>query len=508
MKRVLFILLLSFFITTSIADNFKYRGFHVDLRHEVMTIGALKQFATTLAGMNINTILMEYEATFPYQKHATICSKDAYSRADISDFVAHCKGLEIEVIPMQQNFGHVEYILRHDRYNSLSENRADISQVCPLKDSACMVLFDELFSDLMSLHDSQFFHIGGDETYLLGQCKDCSAKALKDGKSKLFVDYMKQICDLVIRHGKTPVMWADIILKYPEAIDQLPKQTIFVDWNYGWAIDHFGDVESLIKKGAKFWGAPAIRSSPDDRYVTAWSKHFENQRDFIPHCRKLGYQGIIMTSWSTSGVYSTIWDQNNEVVDMRSLRDVYPMSGFNILINLYSKAIAQDAPIDIKGYVAWYAQDRLGLTLAQGEILYNVLMTKQAAFANGKPLVAATLEEIVAQCDDAIDKLSTFRPKRNSVEIDHLILMFRIRKNHTQFKHIESQYQSELFVRGMAKDLRDQLRVTLRDCVALDRDFIDLNGDYISPRQLDEINRFHRSKMEFTLARLESLCND
>lgn len=504
MKRLFLTILMSVCLTTSIANNFKYRGFHIDLRNEVMTVEALKQFASTLAGMNINTILMEYEATFPYQKHATICSKDSYSRAEISDFVSYCKGLGIEVIPMQQNFGHVEYILRHDRYNSLAENRKEISQICPLKDSACMALFGDLFSDMMSLHESQYFHIGGDETYLLGQCKDCSAKASSEGKSKLFVDYMKQICDLVIKRGKTPIMWADIILKYPEAIDQLPKETIFVDWNYGWAINHFGDVEALIKKGAKFWGAPAIRSHPDDIYVTTWSKHFENQRDFIPHCRKLGYEGIIMTSWSTSGVYSTIWDQNREVIDLKPERNVYPMSGFNILVDLYGKAISQDAPIDIKSYIVQYAQDKLGLTAVQGEILHDILMVKQSAFADGKPQLNATFDEIIAQCDDAIAKLSSFKPKKNGIEIDHLILMFRIRKNHTQFKQIDSQYNSDSFSRTKAGDLKDRLQVILRESDALDRDFVNLNRGYISEDQLQEINRFRRSKMEITLNRLKN----
>ena len=317
------------------AHDFEVKGFHIDLRVEVMTMPALKAFATQLHGIGVNTILMEYEATFPYEKHFTISSKYAYTRDEIKDFVKHCAALGIDVIPLQQTIGHTDYILRHPRYSSLAEKITDPTQVCPLKTAECIQLFDELFADMISLHPSRYFHVGGDETRLLGDCPKCADKVAKQGKSKLFVDYMKEICNLVIRHGKIPIMWADIILEHPEYIGELPKETIFVDWNYGWSNRKFGDAEALVKQGVKFWGAPAIRSHPDNMHITTWEKHFDNQRVFIPYCREQQYNGIVMTSWSTSGIFSTVWELDHEVVDMIPLRYVYPMNGFNLLIYMY-----------------------------------------------------------------------------------------------------------------------------------------------------------------------------
>jgi hypothetical protein len=52
--------------STSMNHEFKVRGFHIDLRTQVMTLPALKAFAKELSEFGINTIVMEWEATFPY----------------------------------------------------------------------------------------------------------------------------------------------------------------------------------------------------------------------------------------------------------------------------------------------------------------------------------------------------------------------------------------------------------------------------------------------------------
>ena len=204
-------------------NDFDVKGFHLDLRIQVMTPKALHELANELADFGINTLVMEWEASYPYQKHAVISNQYAYTREEVEAFISHCHSLGIDVIPLQQCFGHVEYILRNERYSHLKEDRKEISQICPLKTEGDSLLFSELFEDMASLHSSQYIHIGGDETYLLGHCADCSRKAAAEGKSKLFVDYMKMITNIIIDMGKTPVMWADILLKHPEAASELPK---------------------------------------------------------------------------------------------------------------------------------------------------------------------------------------------------------------------------------------------------------------------------------------------
>ena len=242
------------------------RGFHLDLRIQVMKMPALKALARDLRQQGINTLVMEWEA---------------------------------DVIPLRQSFGHVEYILRNNKYAALREDEHDLSQVCPAKTELNREVFTRLYKDMAAMHASPYIHIGCDETHLLGHCPICKKLAAEEGLSKLYFDHVKMLCDIVVSLGKRPVLWADIALKHPEYIQLLPKQTVFVDWNYGWDLDAFGNHQKLVNSGYEIWGAPGLRSEPDNYYLTRRQHHLDNIASFIPECRKLGYKGIVMTSWST-----------------------------------------------------------------------------------------------------------------------------------------------------------------------------------------------------------------
>ncbi len=481
--------------------DFAVKGFHLDLRIQVITPQALKDFATQLAGFGINTLVMEWEASYPYQKHATISNQLAYTRDEVESFIRHCENLGIDVVPLQQCFGHVEYILRHERYSHLKEDRKDISQICPLKTEGDSLLFSDLFADMISLHHSKYLHIGGDETYLLGHCAQCSAKAQEEGKSKLFVDYMKMICETVVSFGKTPVMWADILLKYPEAANELPKETIFIDWNYGWRLDHFGDIGSLQKKGFTFWGSPAIRSHPDNWYVTCWEKHLNNQRDFVPYARKAGYQGLVMTSWSTSGLYGFIWDVGYEVVDMIQIRNTYPLSGFRMLVAAYGKALSQKEPIEPKEFVIEYAIERFGLTAEEGQKLWQALTIDPELIVNGKPQYSATIAEMRSQTKEAKTILYQLHPTKNEKEFEHFRMMIDLREYYLAFKEIKARYNSDNYTLGDAEKLIPGLEKLLAESKVLDQRFYDLNKGFLHDaeihdqnqlRNLDLNNLYHR----------------
>ncbi len=183
--RLLFIAFL-FFSVISFAkaggteDSFHIRGFHLDLRIQVMKMQALKNFTLQLSKQGINTLVMEWEATYPFEEDPLIPNRYAYTRQEVKDFIKYCQSLHIDVIPLQQSFGHVEYILRNYKYASLREDDKDFSQVCPSEQEKNKELFTRLFKDMASMHPSPYFHIGGDETHLLGHCEKCKKKVCRD----------------------------------------------------------------------------------------------------------------------------------------------------------------------------------------------------------------------------------------------------------------------------------------------------------------------------------------
>lgn len=474
-------------------ETFQVKGFHIDLRIQVMTMPALKSFAKELSGFGINTIVMEWEGAFPYQKHATISNQYAYTREEVKDFVAYCDNLGIEVIPLQQCFGHVEYILQHARYNHLKESRTDLSQVCPLKEDGDKQLFKDLFEDMASLHKSKYIHIGGDETRLLGYCSKCAKKVKEEGKAKLFADYLTMICKIVVDMGKIPVLWSDIVLKYPDVVDQLPKETVYVDWNYGWDINYFGDIGKLLDKGLNFWGSPAIRSHPDNWYTTDWVKHFNNQRDFIPYARKAGYKGIVLTSWSTSGVYGYNWDTNYEVINMHAMRNVYPLSGFRILIAAYSQALKQKEPLEPEKFVIEYAQKRFGFSEKEGGKLWQIFMASPQLV---KVENQEKLDTICQSVEKAKELMSLLKPKFYKKEFEHLRLMIDLRLFYLDLKKVEAFYESDKYSRGMAAKIIPELERLLKESEKLDKRFAYLNKGFLYPKEIEEQNSVRSEKLK------------
>lgn len=504
MKKLLPVLLLLACLNTLFAQQsktvtapFPVRGFHLDLRIQVMTMPALMDFALKLKQHGMNTLVMEWEGTYPFEKHPLIPNRYAYSKQEIKSFIKYCDSLGIDVIPLQQSFGHVEYILRHERYKKLREDQKDVSQVCPLETGGDKALFTDLYTELAASHTSKYIHIGGDETYLLGHDAKCKAKAEKEGKSKLYTDYIKMLCDIVIKLGKRPVLWADIALKYPEAIKSLPKETVFVDWNYGWDMSHFGDHQKLMESGFEIWGSPALRSSPDNYNLTQWEKHFKNIRDFIPAAASLGYKGMIMTSWSTSGQYSSVYESEADVAELYAIRHVYPLSGFNISIAAYFEALKGKHPLDINLFVYKYAEDQFGLDKAGASSFWEALKTSPYEIQQGEVIspTPMSIPQLLGSCTMAQQKLYALKPLKNQQEFEHFKLMADIRVYYLTYQLIEKQVNQATFNESQKSAVIGKLKQLLTGSKSLDERFAKLNKDFLNPSAIAEENQLRNMKV-------------
>lgn len=489
---------------TAQQKDFVVKGFHLDLRIQVMKMNGLKAFAKKLSEEGINTLVMEWEGTYPFEKHPLIPNKYAYTREEIKSFINYCDSIGIDVIPLQQSFGHVEYILRHERYKDLREDQKDYSQVCPLEEDGDKKLFTDLFTELAATHPSKYFHIGGDETYLLGHCEKCKAKAAKEGTSKLYIDHIKMLCDIVISLGKIPVMWADIALKHPEALKLLSKQTILVDWNYGWDLSNFGDHEKLIESGFEVWGAPSLRSHPDNYFLTQWEKHFKNIRDFIPKCRQLGYRGVIMTSWSTSGQYSSVWETSDDIVDLDAIRHVYPITGFNMLLSAYTKSLQAQKALDIPDFIKTYSKEQYGFNDQQSFSFWKALTTCPYEISQGKAIASSdiTVSQLADSQALAVKTLYELLPLKNKEEFEHYRLMADIRMLYLTYQKIEEEVNSEDFNNSKVSSVLMQLKKLSGDSKLIDQRFISLNKNTFYLAELQEENNLRNSKIILLYQRL------
>ena len=498
---------------TSKSDDFSVVAYHVDLRVQIMPMPTLKALAKEISALGFNTLIMEWEATYPYKQHSIISNRYAYSREEVTEFINYSEGLGLDVIPLQQSLGHAEYILMHERYAYLRADKRNLSQIDPTRLDVARDFFTELYSDMLSTHQSQYVHIGGDETRIL-DCKRCQEAWGDDGeelgKSKLYVEYMTMISEIVIAQGKTPLLWADMILAHPDAIADMPKNVIYIDWNYGWKFDRFGEnPRTLIKKyGLKFWGASSIRSSPDDYHVTSWSKHMKNQAVYVSYARESGFEGMVLTSWSTSGEYGYEWFWP-EVVEIFPLRQVYPHAYPNDAFRMntlgFIEAVQQEKTFKPKDFAHQYAQRRFGLTAGESERLWNILTDESLnnkvsigssplsgikGLPDNKRVVSVTLAK-VRELQAALTKIV---PKKNPKEFAHYHLQIDFREYYLSFRQIQYLVQSTGFSEKNNLEAIKQLEQLLARSVELNKRFKKLFTGTLYDTEIERLNQYRNKK--------------
>ncbi|PID93139.1 MAG: N-acetyl-beta-hexosaminidase [Bacteroidetes bacterium] len=355
--------------------------------------------------------------------------------------------------------------------------------------------YSELLSEIIALHPSKYVHIGGDEAYLLGRCPQCKDYVHKHGKSALFVDHINMITELITEKGKVPVLWADIIMKYPEAIDRLPDQSVLVNWNYGWGLNHFGDHSNIVNSGFELWGALSLRSWPDNYFLISWRTHFKNLEDFIPLMREHGYEGVVMTSWSTSGLYTFLRETKYHVVEMYPIRHVYPLAGLKMSVDAYTEAI-NAKQFDAHEFVSSYARENFGLNPEDAETFWKGLNVPVETIEGHQTSRKRSLSELAAETRAFSDFLNRVKVNSNKKEFAYYRLLYDIRQYYIDGKLIlvdseNMDYHPQSIQKQLTK--LDALKSTGKK---LDRRFKKMYKGSLYPALITEENYIRNREME------------
>lgn len=209
------------------------RGIHLDLKGAMAPAEYWQQAIRLLASFKTNAVLVEYEDKFPYASHPDVVAEDALTRDELDAVLQTARDHFVEVIPLLQCLGHVEYILKHPRYDPLRES-GEMTQFCPLHEDS-LPLFCELADEMMDAHpDAHWFHLGADEAWLLGDCPLCREHVAAHGKLDLFLGYVNRAVAHVRERGLTPIIWDDMIQRNldEKGLELLPEDVVLCDWFY------------------------------------------------------------------------------------------------------------------------------------------------------------------------------------------------------------------------------------------------------------------------------------
>lgn len=274
----------------------KYRGWQHDIsRGPIPTYDFLMKEVRTLSEFKLNMMTLYTEHVFKLKKHPDIAPEDGISADDITELCAYAKQYHVEVVGNFQSFGHFANILKVPGYESLAETRNVIS---PAKEESYKFL-DDVYSEIAPAYTSPLFDINCDEVSGLGRgpSKDLVAKL---GVGGVYARHINRVAALLRKYGKTPMMWGDIALHYPEIVPKLPKDLIVLPWAYDARPSFENMILPFTKFGLQFMVCPGVSCWgevwPDMDQATV------NISNFIRDGAKNGALGSLNTSWDDDGL--------------------------------------------------------------------------------------------------------------------------------------------------------------------------------------------------------------
>ncbi len=277
---------------------------HYDLRTIHPTYAHLAEYIEEMAFYKINALLVEYEDKLPFQDLKQLRHPNGMTEPELERLLAAAYDNFIEVIPLQQTYGHLEYVLKHPEFIHLREQQNHVAELCPMKEES-FALVCRMLKDISDLHpDSRYLHLGGDEVWSIGTCSACRSQGLSH--SALFINYINRVAEYVISLGKQPIIWHDMLKEATkEELALLDKRITVAVWIYNGrhlserALDFIGKFHAA---GISVLAGPSVRCWDDSaaQNYPVVQKRLHNLSQWLPIVRSQQLPGIIFTNWAAS----------------------------------------------------------------------------------------------------------------------------------------------------------------------------------------------------------------
>ena len=295
------------------APVFPLRGFYLDVsRGRVPRLEMLQRRIRLLAALKINHLQLYFEHPFRFRFDPAIAGDgDAYAAADLKALDACCREHFIELVPSFTCFGHMGRILSLPQYRDLAEVEFPAPsweaatwlqrlRGCTIhtRDPDAQELLRKILDEFLPCFSSARFNLCGDETYDLGRRTPNAAPA---DVARQYVDHVRFLRKEAARHGKSLMLWGDMLLKHPEAISALPEDGEILDWAY-FPTNNFEKCGEFISRGLSTTICPSVRG-----FGRVFNAVEEARAVLAMYARtglKNGARGLMNTDWGDYGHFN------------------------------------------------------------------------------------------------------------------------------------------------------------------------------------------------------------
>ena len=295
------------------APVFPLRGYYLDLsRGRVPRREMLERRIRLLAALKINHLQLYFEHPFRFAFDPAIAGDgDAYSADDLKALDACCREHFIELVPSFTCFGHLGRILSLPQYRDLAE----VEFPAPSWEAATWLqrlrggtlhtrapraqdLLRRILAEFLPCFSATRFNLCGDETYDLGKR---TPNATPADLARQYTDHVRFVQQEAARHGKSLMLWGDMLLKHPETLDQIPAGCEILDWAY-FPSNNFEKCGEFTARGLPTAVCPSVRG-----FGMMFNAVEEARAVLAKYARtgqRLGARGLLNTDWGDYGHFN------------------------------------------------------------------------------------------------------------------------------------------------------------------------------------------------------------
>lgn len=284
----------------------KYRGLGDDLsRGPMPTLEFQKKQIRTIAAYKLNIYSPYFEHTMQYTGHPLMAPPGGTLTQDQArELVAYATKYHVTIIPEQEAFGHLHYLLNWEQYTPLAETPHG-HVLAPAQPDAQKLTHD-MFAELAGIYPGPFLHLGADETVELGKGQT-KPQVEEQGLGAVYLSFMQRIVADLKPLNRKLLFWGDIAMHDPDLVKQLPadfkKATIAVAWEYNPQPKGFARfITPFTNAGMETWVAPGVNN---------WSRVYPNYNNMFANVQQFTAQGQQL---GATGQLNTVWDDDGEAL--------------------------------------------------------------------------------------------------------------------------------------------------------------------------------------------------
>ncbi len=236
-------------------------------RGQAGSIESLKRYVETLAAFKMNMLQLNLEDMFQSKKYpkSSEDERGCFSHEEIQELVAHAKKYFVDICPIQSTCGHMDNLFILPEYSALAEY-PHASMCFDISNPKTLEYLKGLIEEeVAAWNGSAHFHIACDESYDVGKGRSKPYVEEKGGKGSAYLDYYSKVFQIVkecleARYGSGNYriyMYHDIMYKYQEVLEDLPKENLVVDyWRYT-PKKKYRNLDRIIEAGFNFIVTPS-----------------------------------------------------------------------------------------------------------------------------------------------------------------------------------------------------------------------------------------------------------